>query len=140
MSCQKCSVQKLFACEFLVGSPLRAHRHRHTHRKVLCLIQRHLQSLAERATETKAEWWLQERVFYILPQLSHSWNCHISLTETSRVFFFSFVFVASCSSQVKYRQKPESLKFTAVVDSPSLIHAKNSYLQCNDVGFILMYN
>uniref|UniRef100_A0A8D2QN75 Nebulin related anchoring protein n=1 Tax=Zosterops lateralis melanops TaxID=1220523 RepID=A0A8D2QN75_ZOSLA len=35
-------------------------------------------------------------------------------------------------SEVKYRQKPESLKFTAVVDSPSLIHAKNSYLQCND--------
>ncbi|KAF4791229.1 Nebulin-related-anchoring protein [Turdus rufiventris] len=35
-------------------------------------------------------------------------------------------------SETKYRQKPESLKFTAVVDSPSLIHAKNSYLQCND--------
>lgn len=139
MSCQKCSVQKLFACEFLVGSPLRTHMHRHTHKKVLCLIQRHPQSLAERATETKAEQQLQESVFYILPQLSHSWNCHISLTETSR--FFSFVcFVAPCPSQTKYRQKPESLKFTAVVDSPSLIHAKNSYLQCNDVGFIEMYN
>ncbi|XP_023785044.1 nebulin-related-anchoring protein [Cyanistes caeruleus] len=35
-------------------------------------------------------------------------------------------------SEINYRQKPESLKFTAVVDSPSLIHAKNSYLQCND--------
>uniref|UniRef100_A0A8V0Z2I0 Nebulin related anchoring protein n=1 Tax=Gallus gallus TaxID=9031 RepID=A0A8V0Z2I0_CHICK len=35
-------------------------------------------------------------------------------------------------SETKYRQKPESLKFTAVVDSPDLIHAKNSYLQCND--------
>uniref|UniRef100_A0A8C4UMZ0 Nebulin related anchoring protein n=1 Tax=Falco tinnunculus TaxID=100819 RepID=A0A8C4UMZ0_FALTI len=35
-------------------------------------------------------------------------------------------------SEVKYRQKPESLKFTAVVDSPDLIHAKTSYLQCND--------
>ncbi|RMC11380.1 hypothetical protein DUI87_11499 [Hirundo rustica rustica] len=35
-------------------------------------------------------------------------------------------------SEIKYRQKPGSLKFTAVVDSPSLIHAKNSYLQCND--------
>uniref|UniRef100_A0A8B9BLF0 Nebulin related anchoring protein n=1 Tax=Anser brachyrhynchus TaxID=132585 RepID=A0A8B9BLF0_9AVES len=31
-----------------------------------------------------------------------------------------------------YRQKPESLKFTSVVDSPDLIHAKNSYLQCSD--------
>lgn len=62
------------------------------------------------------------------------------INRNTSCFFFSFVFVASCSSQVKYRQKPESLKFTAVVDSPSLIHAKNSYLQCNDVGFILMYN
>ncbi|XP_031410451.1 nebulin-related-anchoring protein [Meleagris gallopavo] len=35
-------------------------------------------------------------------------------------------------SETKYRQKPESLKFTAVVDSPDLIHAKNSYLQCNE--------
>uniref|UniRef100_A0A8C0IFZ8 Nebulin related anchoring protein n=1 Tax=Bubo bubo TaxID=30461 RepID=A0A8C0IFZ8_BUBBB len=35
-------------------------------------------------------------------------------------------------SEIKYRQKPESLKFTAVVDSPDLIHAKNSYLQCSD--------
>ncbi|NWJ09658.1 NRAP protein, partial [Crypturellus undulatus] len=35
-------------------------------------------------------------------------------------------------SETKYRQKPESLKFTAVVDSPDLIHAKNSYLQCSD--------
>ncbi|KAM6390256.1 nebulin-related-anchoring protein isoform 3-T3 [Pluvialis apricaria] len=35
-------------------------------------------------------------------------------------------------SEIKYRQKPESLKFTAVVDSPDLIHAKTSYLQCSD--------
>ncbi|XP_064320256.1 nebulin-related-anchoring protein isoform X2 [Phalacrocorax carbo] len=35
-------------------------------------------------------------------------------------------------SEIKYRQKPESFKFTAVVDSPDLIHAKNSYLQCSD--------
>ncbi|NXD89418.1 NRAP protein, partial [Chaetorhynchus papuensis] len=35
-------------------------------------------------------------------------------------------------SEVKYRQKPESLKFTAVVDSPNMIHAKTSYLQCNE--------
>ncbi|OXB82351.1 UNVERIFIED_CONTAM: hypothetical protein H355_009276 [Colinus virginianus] len=35
-------------------------------------------------------------------------------------------------SETKYRQKPESLKFTPVVDSPDLIHAKKSYLQCND--------
>uniref|UniRef100_A0A8B9BLM2 Nebulin related anchoring protein n=1 Tax=Anser brachyrhynchus TaxID=132585 RepID=A0A8B9BLM2_9AVES len=35
-------------------------------------------------------------------------------------------------SETKYRQKPESLKFTSVVDSPDLIHAKNSYLQCSD--------
>lgn len=121
----------------LVGSLLCTHTHRRTHKKVLCLIQRHPQSLAERATETKAEQRLQESV--VLPQLSHSWNCRISLTETSPGFFPLFVFVASCPSQIKYRQKPESLKFTAVADSPSLIHAKNSYLQCNDVGFILLY-
>nr|XP_013797182.1 PREDICTED: nebulin-related-anchoring protein [Apteryx mantelli mantelli] len=35
-------------------------------------------------------------------------------------------------SETKYRQKPENLKFTAVVDSPDLVHAKNSYLQCSD--------
>lgn len=139
MSCQKCSVQKLFACEFSMGNPSCTHTQRHTHQKVWCLIQRHPQSLAERATETKAEQWLQESVFHVLPQLSHSWNCHMSLTETSCGFFPSFVFVSCSPSQVKYRQKPESLKFTAVVDSPNLIHAKNSYLQCNEVGFVLMY-
>ncbi|CAM4605478.1 unnamed protein product, partial [Caretta caretta] len=32
----------------------------------------------------------------------------------------------------KYRQKPESMKFTTVVDSPDLIHAKHSYIQCSD--------
>ncbi|XP_071605497.1 nebulin-related-anchoring protein isoform X3 [Heliangelus exortis] len=35
-------------------------------------------------------------------------------------------------SEIKYRQKPESFKFTSVVDSPDLIHAKTSYLQCSD--------
>uniref|UniRef100_A0A5F8H3T9 Nebulin-related-anchoring protein n=1 Tax=Monodelphis domestica TaxID=13616 RepID=A0A5F8H3T9_MONDO len=35
-------------------------------------------------------------------------------------------------SEVKYRQKPDSIKFTTVVDSPDLVHAKNSYLHCND--------
>ncbi|XP_020843745.1 nebulin-related-anchoring protein isoform X2 [Phascolarctos cinereus] len=35
-------------------------------------------------------------------------------------------------SEAKYRQKPDSIKFTTVVDSPDLVHAKNSYLQCND--------
>lgn len=54
------------------------------------------------------------------------------LTEASCVFICLFFWPL----QTKYRQKPESLKFTAVVDSPDLIHAKNSYLQCNDVGFI----
>lgn len=78
MSCQKCSVQKLFACEFSVGNPSCTHTQRHTHQKVWCLIQRHPQSLAERASAAKAEQWLQESVFYVLPQLSHSWNCHMS--------------------------------------------------------------
>ncbi|XP_044521529.1 nebulin-related-anchoring protein [Gracilinanus agilis] len=35
-------------------------------------------------------------------------------------------------SEAKYRQKPDSIKFTTVVDSPDLVHAKNSYLHCND--------
>uniref|UniRef100_A0A8D0L3M9 Nebulin related anchoring protein n=1 Tax=Sphenodon punctatus TaxID=8508 RepID=A0A8D0L3M9_SPHPU len=35
-------------------------------------------------------------------------------------------------SETKYRQKPSSLKFTTVVDSPDLLHAKNSYIQCSD--------
>ncbi|XP_043407838.1 nebulin-related-anchoring protein isoform X2 [Chelonia mydas] len=35
-------------------------------------------------------------------------------------------------SEAKYRQKPESMKFTTVVDSPDLIHAKHSYIQCSD--------
>lgn len=36
--------------------------------------------------------------------------------------------------QTKYREKPDSIKFTTVVDSPDLVHAKNSYLHCNEVG------
>ncbi|XP_063819401.1 nebulin-related-anchoring protein [Pseudophryne corroboree] len=35
-------------------------------------------------------------------------------------------------SESKYRQKPGSVPFTAVTDSPSLLHAKNSYLQSSD--------
>ncbi|KAG9338351.1 hypothetical protein JZ751_025910 [Albula glossodonta] len=32
----------------------------------------------------------------------------------------------------KYRQQPDSMKFTPVADSPDIVHAKNSYLQCNE--------
>ncbi|XP_053306831.1 nebulin-related-anchoring protein isoform X1 [Spea bombifrons] len=35
-------------------------------------------------------------------------------------------------SETKYRQCPGSLAFTSVVDSPDLVHAKNSYRQCNE--------
>ncbi|KAM5323090.1 nebulin-related-anchoring protein isoform 7-T7 [Glossophaga mutica] len=35
-------------------------------------------------------------------------------------------------SETKYREKPDSIKFTPVVDSPDLVHAKNSYLHCSE--------
>ncbi|XP_070116847.1 nebulin-related-anchoring protein isoform X23 [Equus caballus] len=35
-------------------------------------------------------------------------------------------------SETKYRKKPDSIKFTTVVDSPDLVHAKNSYMHCNE--------
>uniref|UniRef100_A0A670Y547 Nebulin related anchoring protein n=1 Tax=Pseudonaja textilis TaxID=8673 RepID=A0A670Y547_PSETE len=35
-------------------------------------------------------------------------------------------------SETKYRQKPNHLKFTTVTDSLDFLHAKNSYIQCND--------
>ncbi|XP_005387839.1 PREDICTED: nebulin-related-anchoring protein isoform X1 [Chinchilla lanigera] len=35
-------------------------------------------------------------------------------------------------SETKYRKKPDSIKFTTVVDSPDLLHAKSSYLHCNE--------
>uniref|UniRef100_A0A8C3YTM2 Nebulin-related-anchoring protein n=1 Tax=Catagonus wagneri TaxID=51154 RepID=A0A8C3YTM2_9CETA len=35
-------------------------------------------------------------------------------------------------SETKYRKKPDTIKFTTVVDSPNLVHAKNSYLHCNE--------
>uniref|UniRef100_A0A8C6IJJ5 Nebulin-related-anchoring protein n=1 Tax=Mus spicilegus TaxID=10103 RepID=A0A8C6IJJ5_MUSSI len=35
-------------------------------------------------------------------------------------------------SETKYRKKPDSIKFTTVVDSPDLIHAKESYMHCNE--------
>lgn len=36
--------------------------------------------------------------------------------------------------QKKYRQLPDSLKFTSVADSPDIVHAKTSYQQCSEVG------
>lgn len=35
-------------------------------------------------------------------------------------------------SDKKYRQLPDSLKFTSVADSPDIIHAKTSYQQCSE--------
>ncbi|CAG5906159.1 unnamed protein product [Menidia menidia] len=35
-------------------------------------------------------------------------------------------------SNKKYRQLPDSLKFTSVADSPDIIHAKTSYQQCSE--------
>ncbi|XP_036754806.2 nebulin-related-anchoring protein isoform X6 [Manis pentadactyla] len=35
-------------------------------------------------------------------------------------------------SETKYRKKPDSIKFTTVVDSPDLLHAKNSYMHCSE--------
>uniref|UniRef100_A0AAR2J8C6 LIM zinc-binding domain-containing protein n=1 Tax=Pygocentrus nattereri TaxID=42514 RepID=A0AAR2J8C6_PYGNA len=35
-------------------------------------------------------------------------------------------------SDKKYRQLPDQLKFTQVADSPDIIHAKNSYMQCSE--------
>ncbi|XP_047673727.1 nebulin-related-anchoring protein isoform X2 [Tachysurus fulvidraco] len=35
-------------------------------------------------------------------------------------------------SDKKYRQLPGNLKFTQVADSPDIVHAKNSYIQCSE--------
>lgn len=35
--------------------------------------------------------------------------------------------------QKKYRQLPDSLRFTSVADSPDIVHAKTSYQQCSEV-------
>ncbi|KAF6110368.1 nebulin related anchoring protein [Phyllostomus discolor] len=35
-------------------------------------------------------------------------------------------------SETKYRRKPDSIRFTPVVDSPDLLHAKNSYMHCSE--------
>ncbi|KAJ8386570.1 hypothetical protein AAFF_G00168960 [Aldrovandia affinis] len=35
-------------------------------------------------------------------------------------------------SDKKYRQQPDTLKFTSIADSPDMVHAKNSYLQCSE--------
>lgn len=34
--------------------------------------------------------------------------------------------------QKKYRQLPDKLRFTQVADSPDILHAKNSYMQCSE--------
>ncbi|XP_062071241.1 nebulin-related-anchoring protein isoform X3 [Lepus europaeus] len=39
---------------------------------------------------------------------------------------------AELISETKYRDKPDRIKFTTVVDSPDLVHAKNSYVHCNE--------
>ena len=36
--------------------------------------------------------------------------------------------------QKKYRQNADRIKFTSVADSPDILHAKNSYMQCSEVG------
>lgn len=43
------------------------------------------------------------------------------------------VCVWSFFMQKKYRQLPDSLKFTSVTDSPDIVHAKTSYQQCSEV-------
>lgn len=48
--------------------------------------------------------------------------------------FHYFVGIFVFLLQTKYRKKPDSIKFTSVVDSPDLVHAKNSYMHCNEVG------
>lgn len=48
--------------------------------------------------------------------------------------FNCFVGICVFLLQTKYRKKPDSIKFTTVVDSPDLVHAKNSYMHCNEVG------
>ncbi|XP_072523449.1 nebulin-related-anchoring protein [Salminus brasiliensis] len=35
-------------------------------------------------------------------------------------------------SDKKYRQLPDRLRFTQIADSPDIIHAKNSYMQCSE--------
>ncbi|CAG12601.1 unnamed protein product, partial [Tetraodon nigroviridis] len=35
-------------------------------------------------------------------------------------------------SEKKYRQQPDSLKFTSVTDSPDIVHARTSYQQCSE--------
>ncbi|XP_060027241.1 nebulin-related-anchoring protein isoform X5 [Erinaceus europaeus] len=35
-------------------------------------------------------------------------------------------------SEIKYRERPDHIKFTTVVDSPDFVHAKNSYRHCNE--------
>ena len=48
--------------------------------------------------------------------------------------FDCFLRILAFLLQTKYRKKPDTIKFTTVVDSPDLVHAKNSYMHCNEVG------
>lgn len=63
-------------------------------------------------------------------------DLHPQKRTTFHRFMGTFVFLL----QTKYRKKPDSIKFTSVVDSPDLVHAKNSYLQCSEVSvFSLLF-
>ncbi|XP_041065834.1 nebulin-related-anchoring protein isoform X2 [Carcharodon carcharias] len=42
-------------------------------------------------------------------------------------------------SEKKYRQHPDTLKFTSVIDSQDIMHAKKSYLQCSDRSYRSRY-
>lgn len=53
------------------------------------------------------------------------------------MMFDGFLGISVFPLQTKYRKKPDSIKFTTVVDSPDLVHAKNSYMHCNEVGVFL---
>lgn len=41
--------------------------------------------------------------------------------------------------QKKYRQIPGHLKFTQVADSPDIVHARNSYMQCSEASLHRMF-
>lgn len=94
--------------------------------------------ITEAAWISSVCWWGGHKEERFLSQACHwyiwYWVGRVKRHPEKCMVFDCFLRVLVFLLQTKYRKKPDTIKFTTVVDSPDLVHAKNSYMHCNEVG------